>query len=91
MIDQSKLSNVQQKAWKITAACPACQSEGHDSGGNHLVIYPDGRYACIARPGDSEHSRKIKRLVGSSGPSGDYRLSIQPFRIPGSYVVIKIR
>lgn len=48
---------------KITARCPACAEEGSDRSGNHLVIYPSGKFACVADPG---HGRRVWELVGLS-------------------------
>jgi len=37
---------------KIEAQCPACFELGSDSTGDHLVVYPDGAFACTVYPGD---------------------------------------
>ena len=49
---------------KITARCPACAEEGGDRKGNHLVIFPDDRFACAAHGGDGEHRKRIMALIG---------------------------
>lgn len=49
---------------KITARCPACAEIGGDRGGNHLVVFPNGKFACAAWPGDGEHRRRINALAG---------------------------
>ena len=64
-LDKKKLENVVQFDGKITARCPACQEDGHDNSGNHLVIYPDGRFGCVVNAGCGEHRRSIYRLVGN--------------------------
>lgn len=65
MIDLTKLTNVVQRDGKVIARCPACASVGRDNTGNHLVIFPDGRFGCVCHPGDREHNRAIWRAVGS--------------------------
>lgn len=32
--------------------CPACASEGSDSKGDHLVVWPDGRWGCVVHKGE---------------------------------------
>lgn len=61
---------------KIEARCPACAETGGDRTGNHLAIFPDGRFACAAHGGDSEHRKRIMELVGIRGdypPDPDQR------------------
>lgn len=64
-LDFSKLLNVQKKADKTTAACPACAENGGDTKGNHLVIWPDGRFGCAVHSQDSAHRKRIFALAGS--------------------------
>ena len=68
MLDAAKLENVRERAGKTTAACPACREEGHDRSGEHLVLFDDGKFGCIAYPGeDSEarnHRKNVFRLAG---------------------------
>lgn len=63
-LDLSRLEKVRELPGKITARCPACAEDGRDRTGNHLVIYPSGRFKCIADPG---HGRRVWELVGISG------------------------
>ena len=64
-LDIAKLENVKCKeGGKIIARCPACSVDGNDSKGEHLVVYPDGAYACVVNPQDEKHSKKIFKLVG---------------------------
>ncbi|MEI6673709.1 MAG: hypothetical protein WCO57_00880 [Verrucomicrobiota bacterium] len=63
-IDITKLEKVRSTASKITARCPACAVTGGDGAGQHLVIFSNGKFACAAFSGDSEHRREIYRLVG---------------------------
>jgi hypothetical protein len=64
----SELENVRTRGQKRTARCPACAESGHDTKGEHLVISPEGRFACVLYPGDSadakEHRRRIFALCG---------------------------
>lgn len=58
----------------IIARCPACAAHGVDqTHGNHLIVFPNGRYGCVLYPLDHEgfgseerkkHLRKIHQLVG---------------------------
>jgi hypothetical protein len=36
------------EGYKLVGPCPACREQGRDNTGNHLVIYPDGRFGCAA-------------------------------------------
>jgi len=49
---------------KVTARCPACAESGSDRTGNHLAIFPDGRFACAAHAGDHDHRKRIFALAG---------------------------
>jgi len=46
---------------KITARCPACAEEDHDRTGNHLAVFPSGKFTCIA---DAAHRRRVWELIG---------------------------
>ncbi len=48
----------------VQARCPACAEGGHDRSGEHLRIYPDGRFGCCVHPKDGEHRKRIWALVG---------------------------
>jgi len=63
-LDITKLENVQEQPDKIIARCPACAEEGHDRKGNHLGIFPSGKYGCAIYPGDTEHRKQIMRIAG---------------------------
>lgn len=67
-LDVSKLKNHKPGYTKSTAQCPACQELGHDKDGDHLVVYPDGRYGCCMFQ-DSEHRKRIFALVGGALPA----------------------
>lgn len=63
-LDSKLLENVTTTNGKTTARCPACKECGSDDGGDHLVIYPDGKYGCVMNPGDKGHTKRIFELVG---------------------------
>jgi len=63
-LDLTALEKVRHSAHRITARCPACAEEGRDRTGNHLAIFPDGKYACAAHPGEGDHRRRIFALKG---------------------------
>jgi len=68
-LDIKKLENVQQHGTKVIARCPACAQDGADTTGEHLVVYPDGKFGCVAYPKDKEHNKAIMRLAGVRGLS----------------------
>ena len=64
-LDAAKLENVRELAGGIVQArCPACAEDGHDRTGEHLRIYPDGRFGCCVHPKDKEHRKRIFALAG---------------------------
>jgi hypothetical protein len=79
-LDLSKLENVHETPEKITARCPACAKAGHDQKGDHLVIFPDGKFGCVAHPDDAAHRREIYRHVGL--PFDDDHAERGPIPIP---------
>ena len=50
----------------VLARCPACAAGGQDRKGEHLVIYPDGRFGCVLHPGPAgtQHRKQIFEAVG---------------------------
>jgi hypothetical protein len=50
--------------------CPACAEAGGDRKGQHLRIYPDGKFGCCVHPQDSEHRGRIFALAGERKPKG---------------------
>jgi hypothetical protein len=69
-LDESKLENVRRKDGKFTARCPACAEKGGDRKGEHLVVYDDGAYHCVATNGESRHSKRIFALAGMDAKWG---------------------
>ena len=70
-IDVNRLEIVKHSQGGVTARCPACAEYGSDNTGNHLHIFPDGRFSCILHTGQlgHEHRRRIYQLVGVRGSS----------------------
>ena len=66
-LDESKLENVRRKPGKLTARCPACAERGADRKGEHLAVYDDGAYHCVATNGESRHTKRIFALAGAGG------------------------
>lgn len=83
-LNTDKLTNVNQRPdGSLTARCPACAETGNDNKGEHLIIFPDGRFGCAAHPGDHEHRKKIFKAVGSRTgriDPGTVRVTIRPKR-----------
>ena len=53
---------------QVQARCPACAETGQDKTGEHLRIYPDGRFGCCVYPKDREHRKRIFALTGDRTP-----------------------
>ncbi len=68
-LDAAKLEKVRELPGGIVQArCPACAEGGHDRTGEHLRIYPDGRFGCCVHPKDKEHRKRIFALAGVRQP-----------------------
>jgi hypothetical protein len=63
-LDLAKLELIRDKGDAKVARCPACAEAGRDRRGDHLWVGPDGRFGCIANPGDRDHAQRIWALVG---------------------------
>jgi len=76
-LDVAKLEKVRELAGGIIQArCPSCAEGGHDRTGEHLRIYPDGRFGCCVHPKDGEHRKRIWALAGVRQP-GAFSLRIK--------------
>lgn len=66
MLKIELLENVKKRNGKITARCPACAEDGKDTKGEHLTIYPDGKFGCCVFSGNdgTQHRKRIYELVG---------------------------
>ena len=68
-LDVAKLEKVRELAGGIVQArCPACAEGGNDRSGEHLRIYPDGKFGCCVNPKDSDHRKRIWALAGVRKP-----------------------
>ena len=80
-LDISKLEKVRELAGGLVQArCPACAEGGHDRSGEHLRIYPDGRFGCCVHPKDGEHRKRIWALAGCQlhlSPAGSVSLRLK--------------
>jgi len=63
MLDQSTLKKGRTCGGKAIYQCPACHEDGADRKGNHLVIFPSGKFHCAINE-SSEHRKRIFALVG---------------------------
>lgn len=76
-LDPAKLEKARELAGGIVQArCPACAEGGHDRSGEHLRIYPDGRFGCCVHPKDGEHRKRIFALAGLR-KAGSFTLRIK--------------
>lgn len=76
-LDVAKLEKVRELAGGILQArCPVCAEGGHDRTGEHLRIYPDGRFGCCVHPKDGEHRKRVFALVGVRKP-GTFTLRVK--------------
>ena len=91
-LDLSKLQNVKKAAHgKSTARCPACAVGGGDEKGNHLVLYADGKYGCVANPDDKAHRQEIYALAGGrTGAGTPTKISVEAFQVKDTYVVMDL-
>ena len=61
------LGKLRRQSGGYVSQCPACAEAGLDRQGNHLIIWDDGRFACVCHPGrsGSMHRKRIFQLVGN--------------------------
>ena len=90
MLNLNKLKKVVQKDGKIEAQCPACAAAGADSTGNHLAVFPDGKFGCVAHPDDEAHRKAIFKLVGQSSGAVSHQLKIRRLNIGESRILMKV-
>lgn len=65
-LDLSKIEKIQRgNKGTLIARCPACALDGRDKSGNHLIIYPSGKYGCAIHKEDKDHTNLIYQLVGN--------------------------
>ncbi len=86
-LDVAKLEKVRELAGGIVQArCPACAEGGNDRSGEHLRIYPDGKFGCCVHPKDGDHRKRIWALAGVRKP-GTFSLRLKtPPALPAQSV-----
>ena len=83
-LDLTKLEKVANLANGLKRAqCPACAEAGQDKTGEHLRIYPDGRFGCCVHPKDREHRKRIFALVGERGRQ-EIKVRVMPPKATGA-------
>lgn len=87
-LDVAKLEKVRELSGGIMQArCPACAEGGNDRSGEHLRVYPDGRFGCCVYPKDGEHRKRIWALAGVRQP-GTFGLRLKtPSALPATQSV----
>ena len=76
-LDTARLEKVRELAGGVVQArCPACAEGGGDRKGEHLRVYPDGRYGCCVHPKDGQHRKRIFALAGDKRP-GSFSLRLK--------------
>ena len=91
-LDVAKLEKVRELAGGIIQArCPACAEGGNDRSGEHLRIYPGGKFGCCVHPKDGEHRKRIWALAGCKlrlSPTGSVSLRLKtPPALPSAQSV----
>ncbi len=92
-LDVKKLENVSTKFdGKVTARCPACAKEGNDRKGEHLVVFPDGKFGCVKYEKDAEHRKVIQSLAGNGKRQAHIpsKLTVRPFTVPKSSTLMNL-
>lgn len=101
-LDPGKLNHVRHNAdGSIQAQCPACAREGEDSKGEHLRVWPDGKFGCAKYPDNKQHRQLIHRLAkrtdanDEEGPSSDRfpkigRSVVEPSRVLQRWTIAEI-
>jgi hypothetical protein len=64
-LNLEKLEKVRKLAGGVVQArCPACAEGGNDRSGEHLRVFPDGKFGCCVHPKDGDHRKRIFALAG---------------------------
>ena len=74
------VGNLRKQSSGFVGRCPACHEAGQDKGGNHLIIWNDGRFACVCHPGysGSQHRKRIFAIIGIKQQKHTFAVHIQP-------------
>jgi len=89
-LDHSKLEGLGKGPMGgLRGRCPACAAKGEDKGGEHLYIYPDGRFGCAKYPKDKSHRSTIARLACDKRdmPKPILRVLTKTFKTPQNIVI----
>ena len=72
MIDVGRIEKARKTGEGWIGRCPACAEGGADKTGNHLKVWPDGRFACVVNSGKegAQHRKRIFALVGKKDGKG---------------------
>lgn len=65
-LDKSRIEGLRKAGGRWTGRCPACAQAGQDRSKQHLILFPDGKFACVVNPGPAGqyHRQQIFSLVG---------------------------
>lgn len=91
-LNLNKLEKVRGHSKGATIArCPACAEEGNDRIGEHLIIYRDGRFGCVANAKDGQHNQRIFALAGENAVNSDHReIDVRLFTAKESEVILHL-
>ena len=88
-LDTSKLENVVKKSdGMFTARCPACAEDGADTKGEHLAVFPDGKFGCVVNPKDKAHTKRIYALAKNG--QDNRKISVNAFKVKKSSVIMDL-
>ena len=80
MIDIGRIEKCRKVGDGWIGRCPACAEGGADKTGNHLKVWPDGRFACVVNTGTEgrQHRKRIFALLGKP----EDRRALPAIRVP---------
>lgn len=88
MIDIGRIEKCRKAGDGWIGRCPACAEAGADRTGNHLRVWPDGRFACVVNTGaEGRHHRQ--RIFALLGKPEDRRAQLA--RMPAVPRVVYVR
>ena len=91
-LDLSRLENVRERVGKVIARCPACSEMDRDKTGEHLAVFPDGKFGCVAYPKDRGHRSRIYALAGDLSRKRIRKTcSVRPWTIPSAHTSVSIK
>lgn len=63
MINLEKIENKKNLPGKVQGRCPCCAENNQDRSGEHLILFPDGKFGCVVDD-SKEHRARILQLIG---------------------------